>query len=111
MFMIVRNQFYSTMRKNARTVAWDPEAGERLLVQEPTQELTIHVADVQSALVHLPPQQREMLLLVTAAGLSYEDAAVAAGCTLGTVKSRLARARANLQKLIEGGGGDPDIAA
>jgi RNA polymerase sigma-70 factor, ECF subfamily len=102
MFMIARNQFYSSMRKSSRMVAWDPQAAERTLVQKPTQELSIFVHDVDAALAHLPPQQREILLLVTAAGLSYEDAAVAAGCTLGTVKSRLARARVSLHKLIEG---------
>lgn len=103
MFMIVRNQFYSSMRKNSRTTSWDPEAAERILVQEPTQETTIHVQDVDTALDKLPPQQREMLLLVAAAGMSYEDAAVVAGCSLGTVKSRLARARAAIQVIVDGG--------
>jgi RNA polymerase sigma-70 factor, ECF subfamily len=102
MFMIVRNQFYSSIRKNARMTSWDPEAAERILVQEPTQETTIHVKDVDKALDKLPPQQREMLLLVAAAGMSYEDAAVVAGCSLGTVKSRLARARIAIQAVVEG---------
>jgi len=106
MFMIVRNQFYSTVRKNARMVSWDPEAAERLLVQKPTQEMSLHVQDVDEALNKLPPQQREMLLLIAAAGMSYEDAAVVAGCTLGTVKSRLSRARTALQLLVDG---DDDI--
>ena len=107
MYMIVRNQFYSSIRKNARTTSWDPEAAERLLVQEPTQETTIHVKDVDKALDQLPPQQREMLLLVAAAGMSYEDAAIVAGCSLGTVKSRLARARVAIQAIVDGKGLPP----
>lgn len=102
MFMIVRNQFYSSIRKNARTTSWDPEAAERLLVQDATQETTLHLKDAARVLDQLPPQQREMILLVAAAGLSYEDAAVVAGCSLGTVKSRLARARVAMQAIVDG---------
>lgn len=102
MFMIARNQFYTTMRKNVRMASWDPEAAERLLVERPTQEVGIELADLQKALDKLPLQQREMLLLVAAAGLSYEEAAEVTGCALGTVKSRIARGRAALVRLIDG---------
>jgi RNA polymerase sigma-70 factor, ECF subfamily len=102
MFMIVRNQFYTSKRKSARMTSWDPEAAERILVQKPTQELTLHLKDMTEALERLPPQQREMLLLVAAAGMSYEEASIVAGCSLGTVKSRLARGRIALTKLVEG---------
>ena len=102
MFMIVRNQFYTTIRKNARMVSWDPEVAERLLVAQPTQHLGIEIADVARALGMLPPEQREMLMLVPAGGLSYEEAAEITGCALGTVKSRIARGRAALTRLIEG---------
>lgn len=102
MFMIVRNQFYTTIRKNARMVSWDPEVAERLLVAQPTQHLGIEIADVARALGKLPPEQREMLMLVPAGGLSYEEAAEITGCALGTVKSRIARGRAALTRLIDG---------
>lgn len=102
MFMILRNQFYTSMRKNSRMTSWDPEAAERILVQKPTQEMGIHVNDLSLALEHLPPQQREMLLLVGAAEMSYEEASIVAGCSLGTVKSRLARGRVALSKLVDG---------
>lgn len=102
MFMIVRNQFYTSKRKSARMTSWDPEAAERILVQKPTQEMNLHVRDVSSALDKLPAQQREIVLLVAAAGMSYEEASEIAGCSLGTVKSRLARARVALMNLIDG---------
>jgi len=102
MFMIARNQFYTSKRKSSRMASWDPEAAERILVQAPNQEMSLHLVDLDSALDRLPPQQREMLLLVAGAGMSYEEASEVAGCSLGTVKSRLARGRAALMRLIEG---------
>lgn len=102
MFMIVRNQFYTSKRKSARLASWDPEAAERLLVQPPNQEMHFNLLDLDKALNQLPVQQREMLLLVAGAGMSYEEASDVAGCSLGTVKSRLARGRAALMRLIEG---------
>jgi len=102
MFIILRNHFYSSVRKRNQHVVWDPEAAERILVQEPTQEGGIHVDDVNRAMLKLPDQQREMLLLIAGAGMSYEDAAMVAGCNIGTVKSRLNRGRAAIKALIEG---------
>lgn len=102
MFMIVRNIFYTTVRKNARTTSWDPEIAERVLVAPATQHVGIELEDVQKALNKLPPTQREMLMLVAAEGVSYEEAAIIAGCAIGTVKSRVARARSALIRLMEG---------
>jgi RNA polymerase sigma-70 factor (ECF subfamily) len=108
LFTILRNQFYNAVRKRNRLVAWEPEAAERLLVQEPEQEARLHVADIEGALDQLPPGQREMLLLIAGAGLSYEEAAAVADCKLGTVKSRINRGRAGLRAIIEGGEALPD---
>lgn len=102
MFQILRHQFYNSIRKNAMTTVWDPEAAERLLVQDPTQEHRIHIEDVNRALHKLPIQQREMLLLIAGAGMKYEDAALIAGCTIGTVKSRLNRARISIRAIVDG---------
>jgi RNA polymerase sigma-70 factor, ECF subfamily len=101
MFMILRNQFYTTMRKNSRIAAWDPEAAERLLVTPATQHVRIDLQDLERAMAKLPTEQREMLLLVVANGLSYEEAAEITGCALGTVKSRIARARTSLTQMME----------
>jgi RNA polymerase sigma-70 factor (ECF subfamily) len=101
MFMIVRNHFYTTAAKRSLTVVWDPEAAERLLVQAPTQEDGLHLDDVNRAMARLPDKQREMLLLIAGAGVSYEEASEIAGCSMGTVKSRLNRARIAIRELID----------
>ena len=106
MFIILRNQYYSTIRKDARMSTWDPEAAERLLVEAPSQQDGIHVGDVAKALQKLPPEQREVLLIVGASGASYEEAAEIIGCAVGTIKSRLARGRKALALLIDGPGDD-----
>lgn len=102
MFMILRNHYFSGSKKRARYTVWDPEAAERILVQEPTQESGLHVDDVMGAIHRLPDQQREILLLVAGAGLSYEEAAAVTGANIGTVKSRLNRGRAAVKALIDG---------
>lgn len=106
MFMILRNQFYTTIRKDKRMTSWDPEVAERVLVEAPSQQDAIHVADVAAALQKLPAEQREVLLLIGANGLSYDEAAEVVGCAIGTIKSRLARGRRALAVLIDGPEGD-----
>lgn len=102
MFMILRNHYFSGSKKRARYTVWDPEAAERILVQEATQESGLHVDDVMGAIHRLPEQQREILLLVAGAGLSYEEAAAVTGANIGTVKSRLNRGRSAVKALIDG---------
>ncbi|WP_305700627.1 sigma-70 family RNA polymerase sigma factor [Novosphingobium sp.] len=102
MFMILRNQFYSTIRRDKRMTSWDPEVAERVLVESPSQQDAIHLADVSRALQQLPPEQREVLLLIGANGATYEEAAEIIGCAVGTIKSRLARGRKALALLIDG---------
>jgi RNA polymerase sigma-70 factor (ECF subfamily) len=55
---------------------------------------------MEEALKRLPDQQREALILVTAEGLSYEEAAAVCNCAVGTVKSRVSRARMRLAALL-----------
>jgi RNA polymerase sigma-70 factor (ECF subfamily) len=100
--MILRNHYYTTLRKNARMVAWDPDLAERVLVAAPTQQDRLNVHDVHAALLKLPAEQREVLLLIGANGVSYEEAAEIIGCAIGTIKSRLARGRVALAALIDG---------
>lgn len=109
MFMIMRNQFYTTLRKNSRMTSLDPEVAERVLVSAPAQHDGINVDDVAKALQKLPVEQREVLMLVGANGVSYEEAAQIIGCAMGTVKSRLARGRAALALLIDGPAEGPDF--
>ena len=98
-------------KKNSRFVTWDPEAAERILVAPSTQHVGIDLMDVQRALEKLPTEQREMLMLV-AADMSYEEAAEITGCAIGTVKSRIARGRVALKRLLgEGGEGEEALPA
>jgi RNA polymerase sigma-70 factor (ECF subfamily) len=67
------------------------------------QEEPIHLADLHRALLTLPPERREALLLVGAGGFSYEEAAAICGCAVGTIKSRVGRARAALNTMLADG--------
>lgn len=107
-FTILRNHYLDELRRNRPQADYDPEAMERLLVMEADQEAPLHVSDVQRALQKLSPERRESLLLVGAGGLTYEEAAQISQCALGTMKSRVARARAELARILEGdAGGEP----
>lgn len=101
-FMILRNQFYTTIRRNARMVSWDPEVAERVLIAQAAQQDGLNLQDVEAALQKLPLEQREVLLLIGVNGLSYEEAAEVMGCAIGTIKSRLARGRTALATLVNG---------
>lgn len=107
-FTILRNQFYSTVRKRSRLTPWDPEAAERILIQQPNQEEGLHLHDIEVALGQLPNTQREMLMLIAGAGMSYEEAAIATDCKIGTVKSRINRGRAAIRAIIDGADALPE---
>ncbi len=110
LFMIVRNEFYSRKRRSWRSQPLNEEVAERTLVavDDPSARLDVH--DVRRAMLMLPPEQREALTLVAAAGLSYQEAAEVADVAIGTVKSRVSRARARLQELMQQGDlGESDV--
>ena len=100
LFTILRNLFHSEYRKRRREVE-DPDGSYagRLKVQ-PEQGARLDFEDFRSALARLPPDQREALLLVGASGFSYEEAANICGCAVGTIKSRVNRARFRLASLL-----------
>ena len=100
LFTILRNLFHSEYRKKKREVE-DPEGfhASRLKVQ-PEQGARLDFEDFRSALELIPADQREALLLVGASGFSYEEAAGICGCAVGTIKSRVNRARARLSALL-----------
>jgi RNA polymerase sigma-70 factor (ECF subfamily) len=103
-FAILRNHYLSELRRLRHYADYDPEAAERLLVVGAGQEEGLHLSDVEEALRELSPERREALLLIGASGFTYEEAAKISNCAIGTMKSRVARARAELAKLL-----DPDI--
>jgi RNA polymerase sigma-70 factor (ECF subfamily) len=100
LFAILRNAYFSELRKTRREVAdSDGQLAARLSVP-PEQQGQLELVDLSNALAQLPPDQREALILVGAEGFSYEDAAGISGCAVGTVKSRVNRARAKLSELM-----------
>ena len=103
-FMILRNQFYSEKRRAWRSTPLDPEVAESTLVSTDRTDANLELNELRQALGGLPPSQREALILVGAGGLAYEEAAVVCGCPVGTVKSRVSRARLALAVLLESGG-------
>jgi RNA polymerase sigma-70 factor (ECF subfamily) len=100
LFTILRNLFHSEYRKRRREVE-DPDGSYagRLKVQ-PEQGSRLDFEDFRTALAKLPSDQREALLLVGASGFSYEEAASICGCAVGTIKSRVNRARIRLAELL-----------
>ncbi len=102
-FMILRNQFYSDMRRAWRSVQLDQEAAERTLVAVDDPEAPVALDELRLGLSMLPAEQREALILVGAGGFAYEEAADICGCAVGTVKSRVSRARRALQGILEAG--------
>ncbi len=100
LFTILRNTYYTEIRKRRRE-----NDGMAALAQQdtnigPSQEWSATLTSLKDALARLPDDQREALVLVGAAGLSYEEAAEVCGCALGTIKSRVNRARAKLLVLM-----------
>jgi RNA polymerase sigma-70 factor (ECF subfamily) len=102
-FVILRNAYLTDLRRNRFGCDYDDTAAERFLTAPAGQEEPIHLSDMHRALLTLPPERREALLLVGAGGFSYEEAANICGCAVGTIKSRVGRARAALTAMIEEG--------
>ena len=102
-FTILRNHFYSEARRARFHGEYDESVAERVLSTEASQESTLELEDVIRALTAIPDAYREALVLVAAGNLSYEEIAQICGIALGTVKSRICRARAMLLKIIESG--------
>jgi len=106
MFRIVQTIWIDQIR--ARDVRKeDGEIAERLGSDEPVRRVEARLAldEVRRAVDRLPPDQRAALLLVTVEGLSYKEAAEVTRVPVGTIMSRLARARIALQQQLEAGGG------
>jgi RNA polymerase sigma-70 factor (ECF subfamily) len=102
-FMILRNQFYSEKRRSWRQTQLDQEAAERTLVAIDDPAGPVALDELRLGLGMLPAEQREALILVGAGGFAYEEAAEICGCAVGTVKSRVSRARRALQAILESG--------
>ena len=102
-FTILRNHFYSEARRGRFHGDYDEVAAERILCAPASQEGGLELADVLRALQAVPENYREALILVAAGNFSYEAVAEICGIALGTVKSRVCRARAMLASIIDSG--------
>lgn len=100
LFTILRNEFYTQMRKKGREVSDAEGALSEAMAVHPEQAGKLDLQDMKAALMKLPDDQREAIILIGATGLSYEEAAEVCGCAVGTVKSRVSRARDRLSEIL-----------
>ena len=100
LFTILRNHFRSEYRKRRREVEDGEGRYAETLTTQPEQYGHVEFREFREALVKLPPDQREALVLVGASGFSYEEAAHICECAVGTIKSRVNRARTRLAELM-----------
>jgi len=103
LFTILRNQHVSSWRRDRRhgaAVAIDETTMPAVAARQDT---ALEVHDVLAALDQLPEEQKSLLLLVGVEDFSYDDAARILGMPIGTVMSRLSRARQRLRSVVETG--------
>ncbi|MBV1700793.1 MAG: sigma-70 family RNA polymerase sigma factor [Hyphomicrobiales bacterium] len=99
LFTIQRNIFYSQYRK--RREVEDADGHKAAMLSSPPAQLDhMDFQDFRIALDTLPVDQREALILIGASGMSYEEAAEVCGCAIGTIKSRVNRARVKLAEIL-----------
>ena len=102
LFTILRNNFYNGLRRQKHQNEYARTMDNSQFVVQASQDKTLEFGDVMRNLADLPPDQREALILVTVENMSYEEVALICACLIGTVKSRVNRARARLEALMEG---------
>lgn len=101
LFTILRNTFYSAVKSRRRERIEDAATLADQLPVGPSQIWTVRAKELRAALDQLPADQQEVLVLVCALGVSYEDAAIVFGCAVGTIKSRVNRARSRALALMK----------
>ena len=100
LFTILRNLFRSEYRKRRREVEDADGSYADTLKSQPEQGSRLEFNEFRVALDKLPPDQREALILVGASGFSYEETAAICDCAVGTIKSRVNRARTRLAEQL-----------
>jgi RNA polymerase sigma-70 factor (ECF subfamily) len=101
LFTILRNTYYTNVVRRRREVRDEDGVHAATLTSPASQDWSVAMTALEAALKRLPDEHREALILVGGAGLTYEEAAEICGCALGTIKSRVNRARGRLLKLME----------
>lgn len=93
LFRILRNEYFQITRRSWRNVSTEPEQLEQAIANESDWLLQSEAARVTDVINRLPINQRDALILVLAAGFTYEEAGKICNCSPGTIKSRVSRAR------------------
>ncbi len=96
LFTIMRNTFYTRIRIEKREAPGAADCVSTRPASDATQEWSARGREIAAAIQRLPEQQREVIMLIGVLGVSYEEAADICGCAMGTIKSRLHRARSRL---------------
>jgi RNA polymerase sigma-70 factor (ECF subfamily) len=100
-WVIMRNAFITRLRATRRETALDEAV--HIGSCEPAQDDRMQVLELDRAMRSLSAEKREALLVVGVAGVPYDEAAAALGCAVGTLKSRVSRARTELQDVLDAG--------
>jgi RNA polymerase sigma-70 factor (ECF subfamily) len=100
LFRILRNAYLAS-RDQLRTIPDLDGVLTSRAAHEPDQEWRLQFGELLDALSKLPQPSREALLLVVGSGLTYEQAAEVCDCSVGTIKSRISRARERLLELVD----------
>jgi RNA polymerase sigma-70 factor (ECF subfamily) len=103
LFTIVRNRYISDRRRSWRVVPLDPKLAEERLIFSPNPTAALELDDLRRAMLDLSTEQREALSLVGVACLPHHEVALICGCAVGTVKSRVSRARRKLTTVLASG--------
>lgn len=96
LFTILRNTFFSDLRKYKREVEDADGVFADTLSEQPRQDHVVAITELMTAMASLPDAQRKPLVLMGVYGYSQLEAAAACGCTVGTIKSRVSRGRSVL---------------
>jgi len=103
LFTILHNQHVNDVRHSLRQGSPGPvEDAEPVWRVEPVADASLQLRDLQRAINTLSHEQREVLLLVCLEGMRYEQVAIILDIPVGTVRSRLSRARTTLRQLMDG---------
>jgi RNA polymerase sigma-70 factor, ECF subfamily len=97
---ILRHQFYAEYRKRRREVADADGIYADTLVTQPAQFACAEYGELRRALDKLPGEMRDAIVLIAGSGASYDEAARMCGCAVGTIKSRVHRARTRLAEML-----------
>jgi RNA polymerase sigma-70 factor (ECF subfamily) len=101
LFTILRNEYYSQQRRAWRQSPWDEGLVDTLAAPSEEQQWAVELSDIARAMHGLTDTQREALILVGVGGFSYEEAATHTRTAIGTIKSRVARARQSLKEICD----------